>query len=310
MTDNKGWLIIGAGAIGLLWYSKLTDLKLKATLLHRYDADLNTLSVLDDNSVYTYELNEISHTPASSSNIDPIQTQQFSNILFCTKSFDLVDAYNTNKHFICDDAVLVTLCNGMGAQQTLDSIKSNRQTLFIGTTNEGALKLEKNAIKKTGQGDIFIGNLTDSNLPPKVLMPYYTPNIENKLLTKLAINAVINPMTALFNVTNGNLLAPNIFPYYKACRDEVCHFLKRYHFDSNLLAKTIDAVALKTANNRSSMLQDFSAKRHTEIDFICGHLLREATKVNQKLPIQSLLMEFIINRRDKEEEILRFKALI
>lgn len=302
-SDRENWLIVGAGAIGLLWYSKLTDLKLQVTLRHRHEVKLKTLCVLDDVSSNAYELNEISDALSTLGQNDPHQTQIFNRILFCTKSFDLVNAYQVNKHYISNDAVLITLCNGMGAQHSLDTIKSDLQTLFIGTTNEGALKLAKNKIKKTGQGDIFIGSLNNAIKPPKALMPYYTPDINKKLLAKLAINAVINPMTALFNIKNGQLLDAEISPYYKACRDEVCYFLTRYQMDPNLLAKMIDNVVIKTARNRSSMLQDFSENRQTEINFISGHLLAEATKVNQKMPIQSLLIEFILKRTDKDVQI-------
>jgi len=310
ISDNENWLIIGAGAIGLLWYSKLTDLKLKVTLLHRYDTKLGTLSVQDDTSNTSYVLNEISDAITLKDLSNSGQLPIFNSILFCTKSFDLVEAYNTNKHYISDDATLITLCNGMGAQQALNAIKSKSQNLFIGTTNEGALKLNKNQIKKTGQGDVFIGSLNLKGKPPSTLMPYYTANIEEKLITKLAINAVINPMTALFNVKNGQLLDADILPYYQACRDEVCAFLKTFQFDITNLSATIDAVTLKTGKNRSSMLQDFSGNRQTEINFISGYLLSEATKVNQEMPIQALLLDFIVKKTNKDAQILLFKALL
>ncbi|OUR69605.1 hypothetical protein A9Q77_08295 [Marinomonas sp. 42_23_T18] len=310
ISDTENWLIIGAGAIGLLWYSKLTDLKLKVTLLHRHNTKLGTLSVLDNISNTAYTLNEISNAIPLKDQFNSDHAPIFNRILFCTKSFDLVEAYHANKHYISDDAILITLCNGMGAQQTLDTIKSIGQSLFIGTTSEGALKLDKHQIRKTGQGDIFIGSLSPSDPLPINLTPYYTANIEEKLLTKLAINAVINPMTALFNVKNGQLLDPDILPYYQACRNEVCNFLKTYGFDAAKLSVTIDAVTIKTASNRSSMLQDFSGNRQTEINFISGYLLSEATKVNHKMPIQALLLDFIANKRDKHAQILIFNAFL
>ena len=307
-NNNEHWLIIGAGAIGLLWYSKLIEYNFKATLLHRNAKLLNKLIVEDGNIEKQYQLNEISSlvsaAPSSS------KTTTYQRVLFCTKSFDLEKAYIDNKHRISSDAVLITLNNGMGAQQSLNTIKHSDQSLYIGTTNEGALKVDKNKIRRTGQGDIFIGSLSDNMPPPAPFSQFYTIDIEYKLLTKLAINAVINPLTALFNISNGQLLDESYLPYYRACRDEVCHLFKHYKIDETSLSQTIDQVALKTSRNRSSMLQDFSQGRKTEIQYITGYLLQEATKVNLKLPIQSLLLDFIENKGDFFIQIKKLDKLI
>ena len=120
MKDSESWLIIGAGAIGLLWYSKLVDLKINVTLLHRNQKHLKTLIVEDNKETRQYSLSEISsHQNGSNTEFNNTAPYKFKNILFCTKSFDLINAYQSNTHNFTDDATLVTLCNGMGAQQEL-----------------------------------------------------------------------------------------------------------------------------------------------------------------------------------------------
>lgn len=310
ISNNENWLIIGAGAIGLLWYSKFSDLKLNVTLLHRSKVALNSLDVENDDTSQTYELNEISDNLPHSKHTRASLAGRFNRVLFCTKSFDLIDAYALNKPLFSDDAILVTLCNGMGAQQTLGSMLPSNQTLFIGTTNEGALKLGKTSIKKTGKGDIYIGGFNTSDNLPEVLTTHYTSDINEKLLTKLAVNAVINPLTALLNVTNGELLNADLQPYYLACRNEVCNFFKHYQLDENTLANTIDSVAINTAKNRSSMLQDFSRGHKTEIEAISGFLIEEALKAKQELPIQTLLYDTIKNKKNQLQSLKKLTELI
>ncbi|HWQ62748.1 MAG TPA: ketopantoate reductase C-terminal domain-containing protein, partial [Negativicutes bacterium] len=49
------------------------------------------------------------------------------------------------------------------------------------------------------------------------------------------------------------------------------------------------AVAVATAQNRSSMLQDLSGGRRTEIDAINGALVREGERVGVATPVNRLL---------------------
>lgn len=311
IADKKGWLIVGAGAIGLLWYSKLAEKKIPVTLLHRANSPLKTLTLMSDKQSHHYPLSELSvNFESHTANTVTEQQLEFTQVLFCTKSFDLVSAYLTNKHYFSDDATLVTLCNGMGAQQTLNQFKTDQQKLFIGTTNEGALKLDTNVISKTGDGDIFVGALNSNEQPPEPFTPYACSNIRQKLLTKLAINAVINPLTAFFNINNGQLLEPDYLPYYQACRDEVCLFLRSNLNEQQALMNIIDSVAYKTGKNRSSMLQDFSLNKQTEIQFISGYLISEATKVNHTLPIQALLLDFVENKQSQSTQLLKFNNFL
>lgn len=299
MKDSESWLIIGAGAIGLLWYSKLVDLKINVTLLHRNQKHLKTLIVEDNKETRQYSLSEISsHQNGSNTEFNNTAPYKFKNILFCTKSFDLINAYQSNTHNFTDDATLVTLCNGMGAQQELSKHITLKQSLFIGTTNEGALKLGANKIKKTGKGDVYVGNPDSAACPPAPFNTYFTDAINEKLLTKLAINSVINPLTAFFQITNGQLLATEFKPYYLSCRDEVCEFLSALGLDKLTLEKTIDQVAINTKDNRSSMLQDVCANKQTEIDFISGYFVSLGKKHQRSLPIQAFLHSAITNKHN------------
>lgn len=306
-VDNENWLIIGAGAIGLLWYSKLADLKFNVTLLHRHNQKLETLTVEHTSGVTRYPLQELSDKITDSACHNGITeapiNKSFNRILFCTKSFDLISAYQENMDRFSHDAMIITLCNGMGSQQQLAKLIKQTQTLFIGTTSEGALKLSANQIQKTGSGDIHIGALHHTELPPEPFLPFYNRHIAEKLYSKLAINAVINPLTAFFDINNGSLADEKFAPYYYACRDEVCHFLATKGLNPLELAVLVDQVVKNTSRNRSSMLQDFTAHRQTEIDYICGFLINEASKSQIALPIQSFL-QFSINKRNNHKNRL------
>jgi len=98
---------------------------------------------------------------------------------------------------------------------------------------------------------------------------------------KLVINTAINPLTALLRVPNGNLLErPSAREMMGALASETAQVADaekiRLQFRDPITAA--EEVALKTAANYSSRLQDVLRGAPTEIDAICGEVVRTAQK--------------------------------
>ncbi|WP_416398454.1 ketopantoate reductase family protein [Allohahella sp. A8] len=120
--------------------------------------------------------------------------------------------------------------------------------------------------------------------------------IEGILWNKLALNAIINPLTALFRCRNGEL--PVLVDYARLAQPIAAEVLAAWqHWSArraalpnstrengagmsiavpetvdDLLARVKD-ICQRTAPNRSSMLQDVLAGRRTEIDAINGYIV-------------------------------------
>jgi len=105
---------------------------------------------------------------------------------------------------------------------------------------------------------------------------------------KLVINAAINPLTALLKVKNGELLERTfVRELLQALARETANVANAENvilpFDDPI-AKA-EEVALKTAANTSSMLQDVLRGAPTEIDAICGAVVQAAEKHKIGAPI-------------------------
>ncbi len=113
---------------------------------------------------------------------------------------------------------------------------------------------------------------------------------------KLVINAAINPLTALLRVTNGELLE----------RPSARKLMGRLAQEAALVAQaegatlpfsnpidTVEQVARKTAANRSSMLQDVLRGAPTEINAICGAVVKIAQKHGINTPANQICWELI-----------------
>ena len=98
---------------------------------------------------------------------------------------------------------------------------------------------------------------------------------------KLVINAAINPLTALLRVPNGELLKrPSAREMMRALASETAQvaFAEKIKLPFDDPINMVDEVARRTSANHSSMLQDVRRGAQTEIDAICGAVVRTAQK--------------------------------
>jgi 2-dehydropantoate 2-reductase len=95
---------------------------------------------------------------------------------------------------------------------------------------------------------------------------------------KVAVNAGINPITALLNIPNGAIL--KIPEARQLMRDLVVEAVKvasteGYRFEHSVV-EVAERTCQDTAENISSMLQDIRAGKQTENDAISGEIVRRA----------------------------------
>jgi 2-dehydropantoate 2-reductase len=99
-------------------------------------------------------------------------------------------------------------------------------------------------------------------------------NIIEKQWLKLAINGVINPITALHDINNGQVSNDFFTVQIKEILTELVLVAKceGIHLNIDLLIKTVSLVATATAKNSSSMRCDVLAYKQTEINYINGYI--------------------------------------
>ncbi|MBM6550108.1 ketopantoate reductase family protein [Marinomonas ostreistagni] len=307
MTKDA-WLVVGNGAIGLLWASKLKAQGDEVTVVCRQHPPSAPLQVdfLDEDDQPQSE-----HYPVEFVTRDQLEGK-YTKVLLCTKAFDLVAAYLDIRQHTKKRGLIATLCNGVGAQQDLIPHLKKHQNLWAGVTSEGALKLDDHRVKKTGRGDSFFGLLHQSSknaIGPEFPYPnVQSENIERRLVEKLAINAVINPITAIFSIRNGQLLEEPVRPIFDAAIEEIAEVLNHEQFpypadqlriNTQTLHQRISTVARFTALNCSSMYEDIRNLRRTENEYISGFFHRHTPR--DTTPIQDFFYNALNDRAHLEE---------
>ena len=207
------------------------------------------------------------------------------------------------------DAVL-SLQNGMGNEDVLDEHLSC--PILAGTTTMGAVLSGPGVVEWRGRGDIEIGPWRDAvdgtgrdadYAAERAVAGFRTAGIDATLAAdvraalwrKLAINAAVNPATALARVENGALVESPAADVVEPIAAEVARVARAEGVDlgADEAAAAITRVARATAENRSSMHQDVVASRRTEIDAIAGYVVERAERHGLAVPVTRTLRALV-----------------
>jgi 2-dehydropantoate 2-reductase len=202
------------------------------------------------------------------------------------------------------ETALLLLHNGMGGIELVQKYLPNNP-LLVATTTDGVYKTSATCFVQTaiGQFDIGVideGNSLENNTNSEweyleAVHPHlrWRNDIVFALYQKLAVNAAINPLSALKNCKNGELL--NYSDDIKKIKEETFDLYEFMNLplDNHALSQHIDAVIQLTQDNYSSMHQDFHNGRKTEVEGILGFLLEKAKETGMKMPFIQTLYEQI-----------------
>lgn len=220
--------------------------------------------------------------------------QPIRHLVVAVKAGDTLAAIQPLLPRLHPQADILRLQNGMGTLDSLALPAAVRCLHLVST--DGAWRAGER-IQVVAENRTLIG---DGGQPPvwlKALQRHWpgliwSADIERAQWQKLAVNAVINPLTALYRCRNGELLdAGEREQRMRVLAEEADQLLCRLYPDwpADTLARSRE-VAQQTAANTSSMLADVLAGRTTEIAFINGYLLRRAGQFGLTLPAHQALL--------------------
>lgn len=280
-------VIIGQGAIGLLCYHRFSIASLGKTN-HSVSLWPSTPSEI---SHYSFrEMNSKKESfPLTIADKAMLVSAQV--IVICVKSYQVKTALQSIHSLIADNALIILTHNGLGTFEEISHLLKPSQCLLTLLLTQGARKVADYHIEHTGMGNsdlgLIFGQLTATQQDKLVdyfqqglLQVYWQENIHQAQWRKLAINCVINPLTALENIPNGHI---NQDVYQQQVRQLISEVVQvaakeEINLSESSLLKLINSVAHNTENNTSSMRADIMAKRRTEIDYINGYVHRLGEK--------------------------------
>ncbi|WP_435156075.1 ketopantoate reductase family protein [Haladaptatus sp. DFWS20] len=196
------------------------------------------------------------------------------------------------------DAVL-SLQNGMGNEELL--AEHLDCPILAGTASYGAVLTEPGVVECTGIGEVVLGSQAGgrSDSARRIGDAFITAGIETEIVydmprrlwEKLAVNAGINPTTALSRVKNGAVLSGTAHEIATAAARETAHVARAAGVELPVeeAVSAVETVASATISNTSSMRQDMEAGRRTEIDAINGFVVARGREHDIETPVNRTL---------------------
>jgi 2-dehydropantoate 2-reductase len=302
-------LIIGQGAMGLLWYHSLSQVSDSAniSLLASNQSKLNANELNSAQYQFTaYQQESSSYFPINYAQAADIKCADI--LLLCVKSYHIADALQTIAVNINPKCLVILAHNGMGTIEEVSQVLAVNQPILAMLTTHGCLRRGDLNIEHTGLGQSDIGLLSGklaltqqselSNLLNQALPTVsFHEDIASKQWLKLAINCVINPITALNNIDNGAVNDEKYKEQVTQLLTEVIAISQKEGINLTLngLQEMVSTVAQATAKNCSSMRCDVLACRSTEIDYINGYIHRLGKKHNIATPENTRLWQQVLN---------------
>lgn len=294
------WHILGTGSIGGLFAARLGHAGIPVTLLLRDAAALARWQAGDGLVVTLPDGQALrAKPPAAVAGNGPPPAW----LLVTTKAPDTLAALAPCIAGDGNGQCVLLLQNGMGTSDLLRA-RWPRLRLWNAVTTAGAWRSAPLAVHCVALGDTLAGrwdaagvHALDAALSPLSAAGICTPtdDIHAALWRKLAVNAVINALTALHGCRNGELpriAAANALLAPLATEVETVAAADGVRFAEPVLASALRVITL-TADNWSSMNRDVAAGRQTEIDFINGYIVARANAHGIAVPANRAMVTAI-----------------
>lgn len=314
--------IIGVGAMGCLFGARLSQVA-QVTLLGHWPAQLAALRqnglrfigpdgrsqtvplAATDDPAFAMEAWASSDAPfasedANSSLQDGPTAVPADLALILVKSHQTAHAAELARQILSPSGVALTLQNGVGNLEQLTAVLGQNRA-NLGITSEGAALLEPGVVRHAGSGHTTIANSSETAVPPQKIVELFqaagfatslSTTVDGLVWGKLAVNAGINPLTAVLQVPNGFLAEnPAARELMALAAQEVATVAAAQNIPlpfADAAAQAL-AVAQATASNHSSMWQDLANGRPTEIEAICGAVVAAGRRLGVATPVNLVL---------------------
>jgi len=226
--------------------------------------------------------------------------------ILTVKAYQTRTAVHSLPPLVGSGGLALTLQNGLGNLEEMARVLGPER-LLGGASILGATKLGEGEVFLAGLGPTYVGP------PPGSLVPLaeaaavaalfrraglpceVRDHIEAVLWEKLLVNVGINPLTAILGLKNGEL--PHLRPAWElavAAAAEALAVARAGGIDLKVDPEArLREVCTATAANRSSMLQDISAGRPTEIEALNAQVVSRGARHGLPTPVNQVLTHLI-----------------
>lgn len=282
--------IMGAGAVGSC-YGALLSRKNDVTLIGRQphvDAINSGGLVIDGDLKGTFHLKATAGVPRIPAN---------SLVLLTTKAQDAAKACELLRPVLRRDTVLLALQNGLSIKELVSETLGGRANIVRGLALMAAEFLAPGRItywkgptiiEETKGGKAIQALFEGSGLDAET-----TSDIRRHEWSKMLLNCIVNPLSAILKVRDSEVGAPSLRGTRRSLIRELASVAEAegIHFDAGLESE-IDQ-RIMGYHNYSSMYQDIIKGKDTEIGHLNAKIIELGKKHGVRVPVNEALVELI-----------------
>ncbi|MCM3710032.1 2-dehydropantoate 2-reductase [Sporosarcina luteola] len=173
--------------------------------------------------------------------------------------------------------------------------------VFFAAVEHGAGRLDDRTVSHNGIGTINIapyrGDETGfdflQSVSSAVFPVAYAKDAHHIILRKVLINCMINPLTAILIVRNGDLVVnPNAKILFDQLYEEIMAAFPE--MKSDLPKTAVEEICKRTEKNRSSMLTDRENGNPMEIETVVSSVLHMGERRGVRLPLLATLEKLLL----------------
>ena len=292
------WNLVGDGAVGMALAHRLQAIGESVRLVARRPLpDPVELVYRDgDGSSVTWSCPTASSTEGSVASGRSVH-----RLVIATKAYSVGEVLDAWGPRLAPGARVFFLQNGIGFRRPGD-LPEDVHALDAVNMGFAAFRSGERTVTQTGNEPFQIGDAIGRSTPAvdsiiddldhlnrAGIEAIWTPSIREQQWLKIAANAVINPLTAIYGCRNGVLLdraeTSDLVDSLCVENDRVLQSIGLGAAGRGLLERTRHIIRA-TAANVSSMLTDLNrGDGRSELEFINGSLLRAATEHGVEVPV-------------------------
>jgi len=293
--------VLGSGAMGCLYGGCLAEAGYDVTLI---DVWKQHVDAINENGLYIEGVSgdRVIRNIKAVTDLSSLGVADL--LIVFVKATITKEAMEQARGLVGENTVVLTLQNGLGNIEKIAEVVGKKKVI-AGTTGHGSTLLGPGHIRHAGIADTNLGELDGSKterlekiaeiLRKAGFVVNLSSNVLGLIWDKLLVNIGINALTALTGLKNGQLLE------FEETEELLESLVKEAWEVANrkgikLYRDPVEhtkEVCRLSAGNMSSMLQDVTKKRKTEIDVINGAVVEEGKKLGIETPVNAVVTKLV-----------------
>lgn len=303
--SRKSIAIIGTGSLACIFAARLNVV----ANVHIIGSWQDQIDAINKHGITVHELDGSIQTVFVPASCYPQPTGSFTAdyVIVLVKSFQTSAVIDRVNRCVKPGSVILTLQNGLG---NIEQLSTDLPSHYVsaGITMQGGNIKCPGSVVHAGNGQTVIdespqlaelyGLFNSAKIPTQTARQAGAGSIDEALWRKLIINSAVNPLTALLGQPNGfladNEAARSLSESTAIETAKIAQLEGAWpHASVEGAAESTTSAVKVTAPNRSSMLQDISRGSRTEIDSICGEVVKRAKHHGHTAPFNEMWQALI-----------------